>query len=841
VVFGSLLFCASDVAAQAPSERIEAVLIVGNRRIPESTILYYVQTQPNGPYNEQQVLRDYRSLLATNFFDDVTAKTRQGETGIIVIFEVAERPLIRAIEYEGMKSFKESDVLERFRDLRVGLTVDSPFDPAKLPKARRGIKSLLDQNGRPLGRVEVVAEAITSSSVKVVFKLDEGPKVRIGKIDFEGNTVLSDGALSASLELTKERTPITLFKGLDKYIDEKLEYDVQVNLLAKYREIGYIQARAGEPRIRIVEGPRGPYIFFRKTKQQYYITVPIEEGEQYRYREFELEGADTFNQDALKAGYGIRKGAIVNYTGLKESNEQLKKLYSARGYLDMEVIPVITPVPDTKEVDIKLSIEEGKQYLVHRIEFSGNTKTRDKVLRREFFLDEQQPFNGNLLDLSILRLNQLGFFEKIEETDYDVIKKPKESEADVVVKVKERSQQSIGVTGGVSGISGGFFGVNYSTNNFRGMGQRIDVQVLAGTRTSNFTFRFTEPYFRDTRMSLGLSVFRQRFRYDTYLAFFGTIAPEDNVRLYTQATTGFEVSTGYPLGRWGRAGLSYTLSNIKIEDINEVFLEDAAKGIIRSEIKPSYTYNTKNAFYGATQGSSLFVQVPLAGGFLGGSFNQIRPFVEYQKFIPDRFITKGRHTFAFRAQVIHVIPYGKLSDGTPQPIPFFERIFSGGEFTIRGFDIRSISPYALSRQATLDENGNPAIDPGTGLPRVSESLIPVGGDTSVVLTGEYRIPIAGPLHVSAFADLGTSLVLATDKLQLFGPDTLIDLVDSTNNVWRMSTGAEIQFLLPVINQPFRLIFAYNPLVLDTSTVISGRRVRLLEERTNIRFTVGYTF
>ncbi len=852
-----ILLAALPAAAQAPSERVEDVQIVGNRRILESTILYYVQTQPNGPYNEGQVLRDYRSLLATDFFDDVTLKVRQGETGVVVIFEVKERPLIREIKYEGLKSFKESDVLERFRDLRVGLTVDSPFNPAKMPKARRAIRQLLDLNGRPLGRVEVETEEISSSSVRLIFAIDEGPKVRIGDIAFEGNTVFSDKALRDSLELTKVRGPITLFKGHDKYIEDKLEYDLQVNLLARYRDVGYIQARAGEPDVEIVEAPQGLLLGFRKTKQQYRITIPIEEGQQYRYSSFDVGGIENFDAELVRKGYSVEAGEVVNYGALKEANENLKKAYSARGYLDMEAIPEIRPNQEDLTVDVKINVTEGKQYFVNRIEFAGNTKTRDKVLRREFFLEEQQAFNGQLLDISILRLNQLGFFEKIEEEDYEVVKKPRDSTADIIVKVKERSQQSIGITGGVSGISGSFFGINYQTNNFRGLGQRIDVQLLAGTRTSNYVFSFTDPYFRDTRLTMGLSVFNQRFRFDTFTASLGTINPDENLRLYTRVQTGFEVSGTYPVGRWSRMGLGYTFSNIRIDDISPLIadlaltqligftpggdIEDARRGILRSEVRPSFSYNTKNSFFQATDGQSLLVQVPIAGGPLGGSFNIIRPYVEYQRFLPDRWLSGRRNSFAFRAVFNHVLPFGQLPSGDPQSVPFFERIFVGGEQSLRGFDIRAVSPLALTRSALVDGGGNPIIDPMTGLPQISENLIPVGGDTSIVLTGEYRVPIAGPLQLIGFMDVGTSTILRTNNLRIFGPDTLVQLLDDTNNVWRASTGVEVQFLLPVINQPFRLIFAYNPLTLNTDAVLLGRRFNLEEERSNVRFTVGYTF
>ena len=842
---------------QARFTRVEDVLIVGNRRILESTVLFYVQTQEGGLYDEAQILRDYRSLLGTNFFDDLTVKIRSGETGAIVVFEVRERPLIRAVEYEEMKSFKESDVLERFRDMRVGLTIDSPFDPARLPMARRAIQSLLDLNGRPLGRVEVEVEEITSYSVRLIFKLDEGPKVRIGDIQFEGNIVFKDGELRKALEVTKIRGPITLWKGHDKYIKDKLEFDIFTNLLARYREFGYFQAKAGEPKVRIVEAKRGVLVGFRKTKQQYFIEIPIEEGDQYRYRNFEVTGATAVEVDAISRVYGIEPGQIANWVALKEANDLLKKSYSQMGFLDMEVVPQLSFDEDEKTIDIALAITEGNRYIVSRIRFEGNTKTRDKVLRREFFLEEQREFNGDLLELSVIRLNQLGYFERIEEDDYDVVKKPREAEADVVLKVKERSQQSIGLTGGVSGISGSFFGINYQTNNFRGLGQQIDVQLLAGTRTSNYTLRFTDPYFRDTRVSLGLSVFNQRFRFDTYQAFFGLIAPQQNVQLFTRTSTGFDISGGYPLGRWSRLGMTYTLSNIGIGDINPVIeqvalnqlvgftpggaVEDARKGIIRSELRPSFTYNSKNAYRNATAGSSFYAQVGFAGGPLGGSFSMVRPFVEYQRFLSDRWLSGGRNSLAFRAQLQHVFPFGQLPDGGPQSVPFFERIFSGGEYSIRGFDIRSVGPLGITRSARLDDQGNPLIDPRTGLPSVTESLIPLGGDTGVVLTAEYRAPIAGPLQLNGFFDFGTSTILRKGNLRLFGPDTVIEMIDQTNNVWRASTGIEVQFLLPVINQPFRLIFAYNPIALNTEAVVLGRRFPLREDRRNIKFTVGYAF
>jgi outer membrane protein insertion porin family len=844
--------------SQTPIERIEDIRIVGNRRIQETTIRYYIQSKPNDIYNPELVRRDYRSLLNTNFFQDASVKVRRGETGVVVVFEVRERPLVRNITYEGMKSFKESDVLEKFRDMKVGITKDSPFDEARIPQARRALKLLMDLNGRPLGRVEIETEPVGAAAVNLIFQVDEGPKVRIGELNFEGNTVLSDDELRDALELTKERNIITLFKGQDKFIEEKLEYDLQANMLSKYREIGYIFARAGEPKVEIIEGPRGWLMGFRKTKQQYRITIPIEEGEQFRYGEFSIEGARTFRQDFLENEmFKVVPGEVINYTHLKKVSEDLKKYYSRFGFLDMEAIPEVKPDPQKRIVDVNIRIDEGKQYIVHRINFAGNTKTRDKVLRREFILEEQQPFNGDWLEFSVLRLNQLGFFERVEEKDYEVIKRSQEAEADVLVRVKERSQQSIGLTGGVSGYSGSFVGVNYQSNNFRGLGQRIDVSMMTGTRTSNYMFAFTEPYFMDSRLSLGLSVFNQRYRFDTLgmYAWMG-LMPSQNINLFTRTSTGFDVSTSYPFWRWAKLGVSYSLQTIRIDDVhagyqgafNQLLLftpgadiDTARKGILRSEVTPNYYRNTKNAYFNATRGSSLLIQVPIAGGPLGGDFSMIRPVIEYQKFFPDTILSGGRNTFAFRAQFQHIIPYGQLPNGMPMTVPFFERVFSGGEYTLRGFEFRAVSPWAITRAVQQDGTGKPIIDPGTGLPAISENPIPIGGDTSGILTAEYRVPIVGPLHVAGFMDFGTAAVYRKNNLKILGPDTFVELQNGTNNVLRMSTGAEVQFLLPVINQPFRLIFAYNPMIMDTEVILGGVVVPFKERRRDIKFTVGYTF
>ncbi|MBI4483594.1 MAG: outer membrane protein assembly factor BamA [Acidobacteria bacterium] len=840
------------LSAQEPL--IERIDIRGNRRIPRETIQFYITSREGEPYLPDKVLADHRALLRTNFFDDVQVDESEGTTGWIITFIVTEKSLVREIKYEGLKSFKESDILNQFKERKVSLTPDSPLDEGRLVQAKRAIKELLIQHGKPLATVDYKMEKVPPDNVIITFVIDEGEKVRIGQIDFVGNTVFSDGKLRDALKLTKERNMIEVFRGKDKYHEGKLEYDLETNVRALYQEHGYLKLQMGEPRVEIKEGPRGFLPLFRKTKKQFFITISVEEADQFKIGEIKIEGSTVFKPEALQGIFGLKAGDVADFKKMKDALEAIKKLYGQMGYINWTFLPEYALDEAKKLLNVTYTFQEDKRFTVRRIDFEGNTKTRDKVLRREFALEEQQTFNSALLDWSILRLNQLGFFEKIEDKDYEVKPDNRNGTVELLVKVKEKGQQSIGLTGGVSGISGSFIGLSYSSENFRGKGQRIEFDIMAGTRTTNFLFSFTEPYFLDTRWSTGVSVFNQRFRFDTFGAFGllgGLSESGDPIELFTRKTSGATLSLSHPLGRgaW-RTGLSYSLQNISISDVQEAFrpfalsqllgfvptaeTEKALQGIIRSELTPSLVFDTSDSPFFASRGQRLFVSTAVTGGFLGGDINLIRPLVDYRYFKPSKFLRTGS-VIAMRSMGSYVRGFSDTS------VPFFDRFFLGGEQDIRGFDIRSISPRAISISPQTDAEGNAIIDSNTGLPLIIENLISTGGDALVVVNTEYRIPIVGPLTLAPFFDVGTTGVVSQSQLGNFLGATKIRFLGNTDFVWRASTGLELQFLLPVINAPFRLIFAFNPIKYDDFITINGIPIRITEPERDIKFTIGRTF
>jgi outer membrane protein insertion porin family len=847
-----LLLGFAAFAQQNIGTTVERVDVRGNRRIPEDTIrASIVYTKQGEVYDEDRIDRDVYSLYRTNYFENLEVQEKDGDIGKIITFVVKEKPLIRAIEYSGNKSFSESNILDAFKEKKLGLTIDSQYDPVKVKMAERILKDLMLQNGKPLGSVRSDVEPIPPVSVRVRFIVDEGPNVRIGKIRFTGNKIFDNTQLKNALKLSKERSLFTMFKGTDKYHKQKLEYDIESNLKSFYQEHGYMQAQIGTPITRIFEGPRGNIPMMRKTREQFFIEIPIDAGDQYRLGKIELKECGVINCETLTKAFDMKKGDIVNFKKIKDTLEQLKKLYGNIGYINYSYLPEAKYDTKNKIYDLLLTMQPDKQFYVRRINFLGNTKTRDKVMRREFVLEEGKVFNSAALDNSVLRLNQLGFFERIEEKDYQVKPDEKNGAVDVEIKVKEKSQQSIGFTGGISGISGSFLGLNYSTNNFLGRGETVDLNIIGGTRQTNFTVSFNEPYLLDTRWNMGISVFNQRYRYDTYSTFGYTDTKGEPTELFTQKTTGLTINLSRRLTRsFWTFGTSYTYQKIGVGGIAKGFetfalgqfsgfstgsTKTGLTGIIRSEITPMLSYNSTNAYFNATDGKSLSVSAGFSGGALGGDFNMIRPVMEYRHFITDKWISHGHNVFAFNLQFQFISSYGDSS------VPFFDRFFIGGENTVRGFDIRSISPIAVTSTRQFDIYGNPIIDPKTGLPQVTQSApFAVGGDTVGILNFEYRIPIAGPLSMSAFYDIGFARASRKKSLGDFGASS-VDIIQSTNNALRGSTGVEFQFVLPVVSAPFRLIFAYNPQRLNQSITTTNGVFKINEPQKDIKFTVGRSF
>ena len=873
IILPVLIVQAAQVSQVPDGTKVESVRIEGNKRIPSDSIKYRIQTKPGGVLNMSVIRRDVKELYAQNLFDDIRVEAEDGKAGgVVIVFTVKEKPLIRSVDFPGANSITRSDILDKLKEKKISISQESPYDPAKVKQVETVLKSMLAEKGHQEAKVEFTPEDVPPNSVKLTFKIDEGPAIKIQKIKIEGNHVFSERQLKSAMKLIKETNPITIFTSKDTYYDLKLADDL-TRIRIFYADHGYIRANILDPVVEVkpVEMSRTlplikppfpfgvPFPFSKKKVNRYYITLKVEENDQYKIGEVKVTGAKELNEAIIRLLLGLIPGQVYNETALRNGFDNLKKLYGQRGYVNFSAVPVQDLDEDKKLVNLTINVDEDRRFTVNRIAFNGNTTTRDKVIRREILLDEGQVFNSALWDTSLLRLNQLGYFEEIKNEDAEVKPSATDPTVDINLKLKEKSRNSIGFSGGVSGIGGSFMGLNYTTNNFLGLGESLALTLQGGTRQSQYQLAFTEPYLYDRPISLGFSLYSTSFRYDQAREAFGLnpgSLPQglglENRLNFEQKHTGFNLSSSYPMRIFHRLGITYVLDNSSTTGVNPA--TQAYFSTVSSQnqnfatgsgfttfnarrVLPSYTYSTVNNPYSPTRGHSFTGTFEFTGGFLGGDINFYRPSGDFRYYRP---VNHGRNTIAIRAMGSFIQSFTNLS------VPFYERFFAGGDFDIRGFDFRTLSPISFITR-TL-----PVTDPKTfqTVNKQFDDIVYVGGDTQAVFNFEYRIPIVGrTVSLVPFMDVGNTWVLKKQELErkIVTPSVTqvipADFLPGTNSGLRMSTGVEFQIVLPVLNAPFRIDWVLNPARIDGNFIgpVTGIPFGIHQPAHDFKFTVGRTF
>ena len=639
-----------------------------------------------------------------------------------------EKPTIREINYTGLSSVSTSDVLDRFKERKVGLSVESQYDPTRIKKAEVAIKELLAEHGRQFATIRSEIRPIPPAAVGITFVVKEGPKVKVGRIRFTGNRNIKSRTLRAAMKNLKPiGIPHSIFLEnifAKTYDATKLEEDTE-RVRNEYQNRGFFKVLVQDPKTEIHDtGHPGFHVplIQKGPGKAVDITMPIEEGDRYKLASITFKNNKAItNTKALRALFPIKDGDIFSREKVGKGLENLRKAYGEYGYINF------TSVPDTKFDDEKklifldIDVDEGKQFYVRRIEFQGNTTTRDKVIRREIALEEGQVYNSRLWEFSLLRLNQLGYFEQLKPDDPNTTDKKldeKDGLVDLALKVHEKGKNSIGLNGGVSGLEGAFIGLSYTTNNFLGLGETLQIQASIGNLMRSVLFGFTEPYLWDRPLQAGFTVYTTRTSYNQarqYAILSGQQVnlPSyylQNLQNYTQSSTGFTASLSYPLHRsLKRVGMTYSFDNsslIALSDASKALFTNLAfrgitgpnalNGIITSKILPSFSINTLDASYQPHSGKQLFLGGEIAG--LGGTVKSVRPIVQYKQFFP---MQKRRNAIGVNFQGSFLTGYGGLV------APPFQRFYMGGENDLRGFDIRSVSPIAFLPNKAVINLTNP--------------------------------------------------------------------------------------------------------------------------------------
>jgi outer membrane protein insertion porin family len=772
-----------DELANAPL--VERVEILRNQYLQTETLAYYISTKPGERFDEMRLREDFRRLWDTGFLDDLLLDVRDGPKGKIVTFVVRERKRIQIVDYRGSKALTTTNIEDELKKKEAVIKVDTFYDPGKARRVETVIVGMLKDKGLSFASVKHETKNIGSAGLQLSFTINDGPKTKVKTIQFAGNDVFSDGTLRGRMKKIKQSGfwNLSWLGGKSKFTDEKWGED-QEAIRDYYLDHGYVTATVGQPTLTYSDGKSG---FLRKKPVKWLtVEVPVTEGEQYKVGEVKFEGLTVFKEAAIRDLFKLQTGDVYRESRLKKGYDKLRDIYGSQGYFQYTGFTKRKPDAEKKVVDLVLTMEEDKQYFVGRIRFTGNETTRDKVIRREVYMNEGDVFNTEALKLSIRRLNQLGYFKPMEGPPEIGLQPGSEDKLNLTFKVEEQNRNQFTFGGGVSGLEGTFVNASFSTANFLGLGETFQVSAQTGRRTKNYQFSVTEPYFLDRPITAGFDVFKRKITYESFGTFVG----------YTQGGTGASFTTGIPVGRFSRVFLNYGFEVVTIEGVTGGVTQTPGTGGSQpvfdpfffggdttrreSRITPTFLYNTTDSPFTPRAGRKLTLTAQVSGGPLGGTIDAFKPNVEGILYVPHTRKT----ALGLRVDTAIIIPFGDTKF-----LPYYQRFFLGGEQQIRGYNIRTVGPVDSSNRS-------------------------LGGNKYIVANAEYYFDLAAPLRLLLFFDAGQAYL----EGEHMDPRKL-----------RTSTGVEARFIMPVINVPFRLIYALNP---NRDT---------FQPRSTFKFAVGTTF
>jgi outer membrane protein insertion porin family len=798
--------------------------------VPAETYVFYVQLSPSlpsqgvwVPYDEdaQQTIReDFWRLWDTDFLEDLSIETydyvfENGVIGKVVNYSIEERERIRVVAYEGSDELDRTAIEDQLTGLGIQMNFDTFLDLGQVQRVEGVVRSFMAEKGYNNAAVDhvITPTAAGPKVVNVTFQIDQGPKTKIREVEFLGNTVVSDGDLRGELQQNKPASFLSFISGSGTYKVNQYEQDVAA-LTQYYRNRGYARVRIGQPELVVLETESDG------ETQWVRLRIPVTEGLRFQLGRLDFTGNNVLPPEAMRPLFSIEEGEWYDEEELRDGLLVAQEIYGSAGYMDFTGVPdlrfsdgadgIVPPTllasPGTGEpptVNVVMRLTEGEQFRVNRITFVGNTTTHDNVIRREFRLVEGGVYDTQALDFSVRRINQLGYFDpvEVESENLTIERIPGEDGlVDVTLRLQEQNRNSLTFGAGVSQYEGFFGQLSFSTANFLGRGESLTVSAQGGMRSQNYQLAFSEPFLFDRNITGGFDLFKRELQYTGF---------------YTQKSTGANVTFGFPTFDFSRMFVNYSFEQSEVSDLNESFsdptvlarnpfLQDSllignnGRRVI-SKVTTSFVYNTVDNPIFPNTGTRFSTEFGVAG--LGGDTKYIKPRVEAVWFRRHT----SRTSVGLRLQGEYIVPYGDTGE-----LPIFEKLFLGGEYTIRGYDIRTIGPS----------------DPVTGLV--------LGGNKSILLNAEYIIRIADPVRIIAFYDAGQvraegqpfamkedlvervfpALPLLFDPLQTVTVtrpgQALADFQTvGTTSAFKTSTGVELRFFMPVLNVPFRLILSRN--------------------------------
>lgn len=667
-------------AAQPASQTIviKELTVEGNRRVQEAVILGRVKSTVGGPFNPSQLSEDVRNVFSLGFFDDVQVKVDDFEGGVKVTFVVIERPFVRDIDFVGNKHANATELAEKI-DLKLG----SVYNPVEVERAREKMKDYYEEEGYFEVQITPDVEKFADGDVRVVFNINEGRRITIERIVFKGNKGLTDRQLKAVMA-TKERQYYILRGTVQR---QRLDEDIE-RILNVYNDHGYVQARVESHDISI-----------DRQKARATLTFNIVEGPQFRVADVSVSGVTLFPEQEVRRQIKLKPGDVFSRAKLRDSVRAIEELYGTIGRSSADIAPRTETLPSNR-MNVSLDITEGPEVYVERINISGNTRSQDKILRREMQMAEGDLFTLGKLQRSRQRLVNLNYFDKV-----DVTTQPGSDKSKVIINVDvtEKPTGVFSIGGGYSSAENLIGTVDLSQNNFLGRGWQASIRLRAGARSQAGIISFTEPWLFDRPLSAGFDLF------DTKRQFLE----------YNQESLGGGLRTSAPFAEFWRWSLGYRLENDRISHLRVDLgsLTDQLGSRLTSLITSGLTRDSRDNIISPSRGGSTNLLFDFAG--IGGDSKFMKGLANTSYFQPVWFshILSGRLEAAYGFNWAH----GSL--------PLFERFYLGGPNSLRGWKPRHVSP--------LDSAG-----------------VRTGGTTELLGNAEYIIPLPFNIRLAVFYDVG---------------------------------------------------------------------------------------
>lgn len=703
---------------QIGKQTISEIEVLGLKKIEKDAVLAKLISKVGAGFDPQDVKQDIQNLFGMTYFIQVEVLKENTPKGLKLIYKIVEKPVVAEIVFEGHSEIKSEDL-----ETQSGLKTFEVVNNAKIQSAVDKLLKYYEEKGYYLVKIEPVIEDITAGeTARVKFVITENDKVKVKKITFIGNKQLKDNQLKDRL-FTKEAGFFSGMSNSGSFKQEAFDQDLQV-LKYVYWNQGFLQVKIDRPLVTVTPD-----------KKSIYITYHIEEGEQYFVGEVDFAGDLLFPKSELFDAVKIKDNGIFSVEVMRKDITDLQAKYGDLGYAFANVIPRYNFRDSDRKVDLVFEFEKGNKVYFGDITVTGNSKTRDKVLRRELKIEEGELYNETRKRLSQENIQRLGFFEEVNFKTSTPPEKPDQLNIEIVVK--ERNTGQIQLTAAYGNTQGFSLGGSVQQNNFRGLGQSLEARIDASKNRQDYKLGLTDPYFLDTKWSSGFDVF--------YI--------ENKARInYDIRKTGGNLRFGHPVyGDYTRAYVRYRLDKTELFD-NEntdplIFPLDTARGVT-SAIQTTLEFDTRNDRAEPSKG--IYTDISYERTGFGGD-------LKYQE-ISTRF--KFFHNLFWDVVWRNNISYSNIQPiekgGT---VPFSETYQLGGPYTLRGFGSSGVGKrvYSALRYQQIGTPGSPFYREGISeADRQKASNLIVGGTKQLLFQTELQFPLikeAGLTGV-AFYDIG---------------------------------------------------------------------------------------